>query len=165
MEFWDAYLADGTLTNQKLTRGEPIPHGYYHLVVEAMIRHVDGSLLFVKRASDRPSFPDYVEFSCGGSALAGEIAEQAIRRETLEETGLLLDKVTLYKRFIDERYQCYFQIFQATTSADKTSVRLQAGETSAYYWIDPTDLPQFITEHQLIPSQKETLMTLFPKQD
>ena len=43
MEIWNAYTADGQLTDHTLTSGEPIPHGLYHLVVECIIRHRDGS--------------------------------------------------------------------------------------------------------------------------
>ena len=32
MEIWDGYLIDGTLANQDLTWGKPIPKGLYHLV-------------------------------------------------------------------------------------------------------------------------------------
>lgn len=160
-EIWDAYLPDGTLADLKLTRGEPIPDGYYHLVVEAMVRHEDGSLLFVKRAASRASFPNYWEFSCGGSALAGEMAEQATRREALEETGLTLDELTLYKTYFDDRYQCYFHIFQAITTNDKEAVQLQIEETADYRWVSPSELPLFIENHLLIPSQKAAITELF----
>ncbi len=32
METWNAYTADGQLTDHTLTRGEVIPDGLYHLV-------------------------------------------------------------------------------------------------------------------------------------
>ena len=41
LEIWDAYLIDGTLANQDLVRGEPIPKGLYHLVSEILVRHID----------------------------------------------------------------------------------------------------------------------------
>ena len=90
METWNAYTADGQLTEHTLTRGETIPHGLYHLVVECIIRHRDGSTLFMKRDSAKLSYPDYYEATAGGSALFGEIAEQAILREVREETGIEL---------------------------------------------------------------------------
>jgi len=77
METWNTYTADGQLTEDTLTRGETIPHGFYHLVVECIIRHRDGSTLFMKRDSAKLSYPDYYEATAGGSALFGEIAEQA----------------------------------------------------------------------------------------
>ncbi|MDQ8766655.1 hypothetical protein RFG22_02720 [Streptococcus ruminantium] len=33
MEIWNAYTADGRLTDQILTRGKAIPKNIYHLVV------------------------------------------------------------------------------------------------------------------------------------
>ena len=42
MEIWDGYLMDGSLANQDLVRGEPIPKDLYHLVSEILVRHVDG---------------------------------------------------------------------------------------------------------------------------
>ena len=90
METWNAYTADGQLTDHTLTCGEPIPHGLYHLVIECIIRHHDGSTLFMKRDSAKLSYPDYYEATAGGSALFGEIAEQAILREVREETGIEL---------------------------------------------------------------------------
>ena len=49
MEIWDGYLNDGTLANQDLVRGEPIPKGLYHLVSEILVRHVDGDYLLTRR--------------------------------------------------------------------------------------------------------------------
>ncbi|MGQ7407927.1 hypothetical protein ACTGWG_01925 [Streptococcus suis] len=53
METWNGYTADGHLTERTLTRGETIPDGLYHLVVECIIRHHDSSTLFMKRDSRR----------------------------------------------------------------------------------------------------------------
>lgn len=39
MELWDAYYPDGTLSGEKLVRGEPIPPEYRHAVAEVL----DGS--------------------------------------------------------------------------------------------------------------------------
>lgn len=44
----------------------------------------------MKRDSAKLSYPDYYEATAGGSALFGEIAEQAILREVREETGIEL---------------------------------------------------------------------------
>lgn len=160
-EQWDAYLRDGTCTNYRLYRDQPIPKGYYHLVVEAIIQHADGDLLFVQRDAHKPSYPNYYECSAGGSALAGEIAEQAIRRETLEETGLSLEKLTLFQTFINDEHQCYVNCFLATTNQDKASVQLQTGETSHYVWVNPADLAEFLEKALVIPRHKATLLNTF----
>ena len=50
METWDAYYADGTPAGRDLVRGEAIPEGLFHLVVEVTVRHADGDL-------QSPTFP------------------------------------------------------------------------------------------------------------
>lgn len=161
MEKWNSYRADGSLTDLVLYRDQPIPAGYYHLVVEAIIQHIDGDLLFVQRANTKASYANYWECSAGGSALFGEMAEQAIRREALEETGLELSQLDLFDSFINEEHQCYFKIFRARTDQDKTSVQLQAEETSDYRWVKPADLADFMADNQLIPRHEKTLRQLF----
>lgn len=160
-EQWNAYRADGSMTDLVLYRDQPIPAGHYHLVVEAMIQHADGDLLFVQRASTKASYANYWECSAGGSALFGEMAEQAIRREVLEETGLELSQLDLFDSFINEEHQCYFKIFRGRTDQDKTSVTLQVEETSDYRWIKPTDLASFMADNQLIPRHEKTLRQLY----
>lgn len=162
-EIWNAYLQDGSLTDLVLYRDQPIPKGYYHLVVEAMIRHTDGDLLFVKRASDKPSYPNYWECSAGGSALFGENPEEAIKREIREETGLELGRLELFDSFINEEHQCYFKIFLAETAQDKNSIQLQVEETSDYQWVAPDNLADFLTQNQIIPRHEKTLRCINKK--
>ncbi|MDO4432833.1 MAG: NUDIX hydrolase [Aerococcaceae bacterium] len=160
-EKWNAYLKDGTCTAMALYRDQPIPPGYYHLVVEAIVQHDDQSLLFMKRDNAKASYPHYWECSAGGSALFGENAEQAIRRETLEETGLVLYDLRHYQTFVNEPHQCYFECFVAKTSDDKSQVRLQKGETEAFEWVSLADLANFLDNALVIPRHKEVLQTLF----
>lgn len=163
MEIWNAYTADGQLTDQILTRGEPIPAGLYHLVVECIITHTDGSLLFTKRASSKASYPDYFEATAGGSALFGEIAEQAILREVHEETGLVLtaEQLRLHTHFVADDDQCIFYCYWAETACDKSAIQLQAEETSDYVWVAPENLAHFLERERIIPRQKRYLENIF----
>ena len=72
MEIWDGYLMDGSLANQDLVRGEPIPKDLYHLVSEILVRHVDGDYLIMQRDFNKPNYGGYYEATAGGSALKGE---------------------------------------------------------------------------------------------
>ena len=54
MEKWNAYTKDGKITDKILIRGEDLPTGLYHMVCEALVRHVDGSYLLMKRALSKP---------------------------------------------------------------------------------------------------------------
>ncbi|HFI0102557.1 TPA: NUDIX domain-containing protein [Streptococcus suis] len=163
MELWNAYTADGQLTDHTLTRGQAIPDGLYHLVVECIIRHRDGSTLFMKRDSTKPSYPDYYEATAGGSALFGEIAEQAILREVREETGIELTATQLrhHTHFVAHDDQCLFHCYWAETDWDKSAIQLQAEETSNYIWIPQEKLKDFLETELVIPRQKDYVERLF----
>ena len=88
IELWDAYDKDmNRIEGVKLVRGEPIPDGMYHLVCDIAVRHSDGSWLLMRRHPVKP-FGDRWELSAGGSALSGEPALEAAKRELFEETGI-----------------------------------------------------------------------------
>ena len=55
-ELWDLYTADGAPSDTKISRGDVIPEGLYHLVCEILIKHVDGSYLCMKRAQSKTNF-------------------------------------------------------------------------------------------------------------
>ncbi|WP_449458535.1 NUDIX hydrolase [Streptococcus suis] len=167
METWNAYTADGHLTDHTLIRGEVIPNGLYHLVVECIIRHRDGSTLFMKRDSTKPSYPDYYEATAGGSALFWEIAEQAILREVREETGIELTAPQLrhHTHFVAHDDQCIFHCYWAETDWDKSAIQLQAEETSHYIWVPQEKLKDFLETELVIPRQKDYVKRLFLGQE
>lgn len=160
MEKWDAYLKNGMKTELLLTRGQPIPDGLYHLVVDVLVQHNDGDLLFMQRALDRRGYPGYFEASAGGSALAGEIAEQAALRELEEETGIVPWDCHLVKIKRYDNDACFIHTFIARTDCDKEDIRLQEGETIAYKWVPLSDIDNFLNTHKVIPRQKDYITPL-----
>lgn len=49
-----------------LIRGEPIPEGLYHIVVEVLAVHQDGSVLLTRRDYNKGGYPGLWESSAGG---------------------------------------------------------------------------------------------------
>ena len=53
MEIWDLYDREGKKTGRTWERshggGKGIPDGYYHMVVDILVQHVDGTFLLTKR--------------------------------------------------------------------------------------------------------------------
>lgn len=90
MEIWDLYDADRRLTGETALRGEAIPEGRYHLVVDALFLNSKGETLLQRRASTKDIMPDIWSVA-GGSALKGEDSAAACRRETEEEMGFTPD--------------------------------------------------------------------------
>lgn len=162
-ELWNAYTADGVLTENVLVRGENIPSGLYHMVCEVLVRHTDGSYLCMKRALTKPAdaYPGYYEATAGGSALLGETKEECVRRELEEETGITANAFTETGIFVtkDTIYYTYF----CTVDCDKASVALQQGETDGYKWMTETEFVSFINSDKAIPTQKERYKEYFIK--
>ncbi|MBQ5973083.1 MAG: NUDIX domain-containing protein [Oscillospiraceae bacterium] len=155
MELWDAYRRDGTPAGTELVRGEPIPEGLYHIVCEALIRHADGDYLLMRRDPRKDLFPGWTESSAGGSALKGETAEDCIRREIREETGITsLLRLDEEARFIFDDGRCFFYVFLAVTDCDKSAVTLQPGETVGFRWVDRAAFSRFAASGEMIPPQR-----------
>lgn len=161
MEIWDAYYQDGTLANIDLIRGEPIPNGLYHLVCEVIVRHLDGDYLLMQRDWSKPNYGGYFEATAGGSALKGEDKLTCIKRELLEETGILED--TFYEIGRDLSNTCIYYTFLCVTSCKKDSITLQEGETIAYKWISEQEFIDFIHSEQMIDTRQKRFLEYFSK--
>ena len=154
MELWDAYSKEEELLGSMLVRGEEIPRGQYHLVCEVLVRHEDGSFLCMKRSAEKPNYGGWYEATAGGSALAGEDKWQCVKRELLEETGLVCHQGEEIDRFLEEDKHAIFYIFLCTVNCDKESVRLQEGETEAYLWMSEEEFVEFVNSDRMIPNDK-----------
>ena len=89
MEIWDLYNENRERIGKDLVRGQDVPPGCYHLVVQVWIRNSRGEYLISQRSADREAFPLMWE-TVGGSALKGEDSLAAALRETEEEVGVVL---------------------------------------------------------------------------
>lgn len=154
MELWDAYSKDEELTGRTLVRGEKIPEGLYHLVCEVLVRHTDGSYLCMKRSTEKPNYGGWYEATAGGSALVGENKWQCVKRELYEESGILCDEFEEVARFCEERKQAFFYTFVCTVDCNKSSVKLQEGETEGYLWMNEAEFKAFVNSDKMIPSNR-----------
>ena len=156
MELWDARTRDGELTGGMLVRGEPIPAGLYHLVCEVLVRHEDGSFLAMKRDENKDVFPGWWETTAGGSALAGESSLDCVRREMLEETGLVGENFERIGQYIGKEY--IFDSYLCEVDCPKDAVRFQEGETVDYRWMSDEEFREFVCSDRMIPWQKNRLL-------
>ena len=154
MELWDAYNKDFKKVGVDLVRGEKIPEGYFHLVVGIVVKHIDGSYLILTRDSIKEPWPGYEEIGPGGSAIKGENAKHAALRELEEETGIKVNDLIEISTSIQEQYQSIAVCFLCLFDGNKDSIRLQAGETTSYRWVDKEELIKFINSDKCIPTQK-----------
>lgn len=139
-EVWDLYDRDGNRTGETFVRGfgqfKNIPDGRYHLVVDLLVLHEDGTYLLMKRSECKDVYPGYWEASAGGSALSGEDPLEAAGRELLEETGLTADSLELVNILFKDTSHAMFYSYLARVSGDKDRIILQEGETTDHKWLD-----------------------------
>ena len=164
MEIWDAYNANfEKIEGVTLIRGEEasIPKGTYHLVVDILVRHADGTYLLMKR-DPRKSHPNMWEASAGGSALKGETPLQAAFRELKEETGVETKELTEINREVMDSTHSVYVEYLCVTDCDKDSITLQEGETVDYKWVPADEIINMSKEEMIsrraqayLRSQKE----------
>ncbi|MBR3016825.1 MAG: DUF1653 domain-containing protein [Clostridia bacterium] len=140
MEIWDLYDENRNLTGETAVRGNKLPEGRYHLVVEALFLNSRGETLLQRRAKDKETMPDIWSVT-GGAAVAGEDSRTAVVRETEEEMGFTPDITRGCILFTEKRERpdrCFFRdvwLFRQDVSIEK--MKWQEGEVQDGMWILP----------------------------
>ncbi len=155
MEIWDLYNEQGQKTGDtwERSRAKDIPEGRYHIVCDVLIRHQDGDFLLMLRDPDKEIYPGCLEASAGGSALAGELPEEAARREMLEETGLTADKLELISTTRKPESRSVICAYLAVVNCEKDSIQLQQGETVGYQWVETAAFLRMIQQEPVLKLQ------------
>ncbi|WP_066718667.1 NUDIX hydrolase [Clostridium sp. Marseille-P299] len=161
MEVWDGYFRDGTRANIDLVRGTVLPDGLYHMACEVLVQHKDGDYLLMRRDLSKPNYGGYYEATAGGSALKGEDKIACIKRELLEETGIISENFKEIGSFVYDDDKCIFYTFLCITDCDKTSITLQKEETMSYKWLNKSDFISFINSEGMIETQKKRYINYF----
>lgn len=142
IEIWDAYNRDFTrIPGETLVRGEGIPEGQFHLVVDIAVKHIDGTYLLMQR-DFKKLHGGLWEFTAGGSALKGEEPLEAAKRELLEETSIT-GELKEIGRVVQDENRSIYAVYFCETDIDKKSITLQKGETIDYKWISKQELYSF----------------------
>ena len=161
MELFDLYNADREKTGRTMVRGEPVPEGYYHLVVHVCIFNDQGQMLIQQRQPFKKGWSNLWDITMGGSAVAGESSRVAAERETREEIGLAIDlscvRPSLTVHF-EDGFDDYYILNQ---SPDLHSLRLQYEEVQQVRWADKEEILRMIDDGLFIPYEKSLIELLF----
>lgn len=161
MELWDAYKEDGTLAGVDLVRGEKIPDGLKHAVVEVLVKHKNGNILLTKRDYNKPGFPGLWESGAGGSVIKGEEFEPAARRELFEETGIQAEELKqIY--YLVTKHAIHIG-YVTTVDIPPSSIVLQEGETIDYRWMSVHEFKKFMMSREFVPTLRERLRSIIDK--
>lgn len=148
MEKWDLYDQNGNKLNEIGIRGQSLPTGKYHLVVEIWTINDKNEILITQRDKDKPFG---LLWECtGGSVIAGESSMEGAIRELYEETGLKANKNDLKRvgrTFMD---QSIYDIYVYRYNFDLADVCLQEGETIAVNKVTKEKLLELISKDQFV---------------
>lgn len=150
-ERWDLYDEKRNKTGLTLLRGEPVPTGYFHLVVSAWIINNQGQYLLSQRHPDK-EFPYFWECT-GGSVLNGESSLTGAIREVKEELGIELnpDSARLLYRTRRDKTQDFYDVWLFHRDMPISQLRLQSTEVINARWVDRETLISMYEKKELHP--------------
>ena len=151
MEKWDLLDKEGNFSGKTMVRGEPIPDGFYHLVVDSWIVDNDGKLLITRRSPEK-SYAGMWEPTTG-SAKAGETSLQAVIRETAEETGIDISQkdIVFYGRFRHDGVRYFRDVYVIRMDYSLDDVVLQKGETDAAKKVTSEEIDRMTEKGVFLP--------------
>ena len=158
MEVWDLYDESRNFFGKQHIRGEAIPDGEYHLVVEIFTVNKDGKLLLTQR--DAAKTYSFLWECTGGSVIAGESSVIGAVRELEEETGLVANPQELYhigtlkknNHFLDS------YIWRSKKNLELTDLKLQAGEVRSAKFVTLDECEQLNASQLIVPKVWERFM-------
>ncbi len=161
MEVWDILDKNGVPTGKTVERKRIcLGKGEYHLVVHIWILGNDGRVLIQRRSFDKPLMPG--EWAAiGGSALSGESALAAAKRELSEEMGIETEEtdLKLIKNMV--RKNSILNIFMVCRTMPISDLTLQVEEVSEAKWVHRNKLRQMIKNGEFHNYGKEYFDAVF----
>lgn len=149
-ELWDAYDREEKLLGFDLVRGEPLPEGAWHLVVEIFAVTTDGRVLVTKRHPNK-HWGGCWEYT-GGAVRKGETPVQGALRELREETGIIASEPDLHPVYVEAREEknTIYHSFLIFFDLEKQTIRLQEGETVDYRLLPYEKFKEFIKTDEFV---------------
>lgn len=160
-ELWDAYDREGRPLGFPVVRGEPLPDGVYHLVVEIYSVTHDGRVLVTQRHPDKP-WGLHWEIT-GGSVVKGEDPVTGALRELREETGLCVTARELHSVYVHPRegidgYRTIYHSFLTFFDPEQQTIALQEGETVDWRLLPYEEYKRFITTDVFTPGVRRRFL-------
>lgn len=148
VEIWDLYDAKGYKTNRTMVRGEDVPAGMYHLGVHIWPINRKGEFLIQQRAQTVQWKPG-VWAVTGGSAVSGEDAMTAARRELREELGYDASEDEMIRVACLKRMNSFCNVFSIRIDLPADAFLLQKEEVQAVKWCSGDRLLRMVSENAL----------------
>lgn len=140
-EYWDLYDACGMPTGETYARSGELPDGKYHLVVHIWPVNQKGEFLVQQRKQSLAWRPG-MWAATGGSALTGEDAFSACKREAAEELGLTITRENTELFMVQKRTNSFCHIYLVHTDVSVEQLVLQESEVEQVAWVSAEELQE-----------------------
>jgi 8-oxo-dGTP diphosphatase len=149
-EIWNLYTKDRIITEKLHERGNIIPIGYFHLVVEIWTIIKNNKILITQRHKNKPFG---LLWECtGGSVIQNETSLEGAIREVKEEIGLEINKynMELVHKYIgkDTIYDVYIN-YQNEECLN--TIKLQKDEVINMKCVSLTEFNELLEKGEIIP--------------
>jgi 8-oxo-dGTP pyrophosphatase MutT (NUDIX family) len=134
MEYFDLYDEERNALGRTHRRGDVLPPGTYHIVVEVWTVNGRGSVLITRRDERKNPYPGLWE-NTGGAVLAGEESRQGALRELLEETGIRAEPGELTLLGSCRTGSVFVDTYLLLRNVALSELTLQPGETVDARWV------------------------------
>ena len=165
MELFDLYTAEREKTGRTMVRGEPVPEGFYRMVVHVCIFDPEGRMLIQQRQPFKKGWSNLWDISVGGCAVAGDSSRAAAERETREELGLSLNLADTRPTLTLHWEHGFDDYYAVTMEVDPALLQLQYEEVQAARWASREEILQMIDDGTFIPYEKSLIELLFSRRD
>lgn len=148
-ELRDLYDINSNKTNKTYRKGEPIPEGYYPMVVMVVIRNSKGEFLMQKRVESKGGDWGVT----GGHPKSGETPIEGIITEVKEELGLDFSN----ENFIEYNSGCdgkdCYKMYFVTKDVDIKDIVIQKEELTDVKWFSMDELNKMAETKELNKNQ------------
>lgn len=165
MELWDIYDKNRNFTGKVIPKGTSLEKGEFRLTVKLAIFNDQGEMLIQKRQSTKQKYPNLWDFSVAGNAIHGEISEEAIERELMEELSIEYDFTDERPMITIHKKHGFTDFYVLNLNIDINSLKIQHEEVQSVTWATKEEILQLIDEEKFIPYNKAIIELLFFNKD
>ena len=145
----DLYSFDGEKTGKTYFKGEPIPSGFYPMVVMIAIQNSKGEFLMQKRVASKGGDWGVT----GGHPKAGQSCDEGIITEVEEELGVDISsqELEVFDYGCDGK-DCY-KMYYTKMDLDLSKLKIQEEELSEVRWFSIEELQAMVERKELNEDQ------------
>lgn len=146
MEEWDILTEDGSYTGETVERSRTaLKNGQYHLVVHIWIKDSRGRVLIQQRSNELNILPGKWAIT-SGSAVSGEDAPTAAKRELFEELGIAAREDEFFHLKTYRGRNDIVNVYILNRSVSLAEIKMQYSEVQAVKWVSTDELRDMVAK-------------------